>query len=330
MIKKKRFSLYRLLLKKIRSKLIVWYSLAFISSFFYYQATVGGLKLWSYKKTHYPHYLLFKTISINSREELLLCSFFCIFIGNLPTALVCEYLKNYSLQLCYNYSRKLAFSNSMRKLSFEVKERRKILNDFLSEIELFIPLFILVPNRIFVALTNIIFTLIFLGDLYPTVFSVYFFIFFSLVIAISSFFAYQLQNKVNQNLNKFRYQENVAMEKYLEDQNKSQEVKNLIDSNFKKICLFLKKRTFAYLPSLIIPSLSILFCFFYSTYYGRKWKIKEFVEVGSIAASIQNVFWKIKEIIDNLPEVSKIRVYYKSLQKLLDKSKECQDQDNTQ
>jgi hypothetical protein len=41
--------------------------------------------------------------------------------------------------------------------------------------------------------------------------------------------------------------------------------------------------------------------------------------VYMIASSIQVIFWKIKDINDNLPDLSKIDIHYKSLQKLLSK-----------
>jgi hypothetical protein len=99
-------------------------------------------------------------------------------------------------------------------------------------------------------------------------FAICFIIITSLIITFLSFFAYRVQKKVNQEHNKFRQQENLAMENYLEKQVNPQKVERLIDSNFQKIPLFSKKKTFSYLPNLIIPGLSILFCFIYVVNYG--------------------------------------------------------------
>ena len=80
------------------------------------------------------------------------------------------------------------------------------------------------------------------------------------------------------------------MEKYLEVQTEPQKVAKLINLNFQKTRSSLKKKTLAYLPNLIIPGLSIIFCFIYVVNYGTNWEIREFVEIGIIAGSIQTIF----------------------------------------
>jgi ABC-type multidrug transport system fused ATPase/permease subunit len=232
-----------------------------LAAFFYYQATSGGVKLWGYKDIEFPRYVLFKTVSISSRNSLLLYSLFCFFVGNLLINLVCDYLKNYSLELCRNYLRRLIINSSEKKSARSRPEKREILNNFLSETELFTPLFILVPHKIFSAGTNIILTIIFLGDFRPDNFSTYFILFTSLIIAFLSFFTYQIQSRISQKINRFRRQENAAMEKYLENQIAPQKVKKLIKSNFQKTRPSFLKKTLSYLPNLLIPGLSILFCF---------------------------------------------------------------------
>ena len=316
--KQKTFSLYSWLLKKLRNKLILWYFFTFLSSLFYYQATAGGLNLWKYEGTSFPCSLLFGIIPVNSRSDLLLYSFFCFFIGSLLTILVCEYLKNYSLELGRNYLRKLILNYSMKNPSRPLLEKREVLNSFLIEVELFTPLFILTPQKIFAAVVNIILTFIFLTNFQPNNFSIYFIIFISLAVALLSFLTYRIQSQINQKLNRFRQQENVALEKYLANQTEPQKVKCLINSNFRKTRSSLSQKTLSYLPTLIIPGLSILFCFIYSVHHGN-WETVDFVRVGAIAGSIQTIFWKVKDITDNLPEFSKIKVHYKPLQKVLSK-----------
>jgi predicted PurR-regulated permease PerM len=99
-------------------------------------------------------------------------------------------------------------------------------------------------------------------------FAIYFVIIVSLTLALLSFFTYQIQKKINQQQNKFRQQENFAMEKYLERKTGPQKVEKLINSNFQKYRSSLKKKTLSYLPNLIIPGLSILFCLIYVANYG--------------------------------------------------------------
>jgi hypothetical protein len=140
----------------------------------------------------------------------------------------------------------------------------EILNNFLGEVELFTPLFILVPHKIFSAGINIILTIIFLGNFRPDNFSNYFILLISLIISFLSFLTYRIQSQISQKLNQFRRQENTAMEKYLEKQIESQKVKKLIKSNFQKTRQSFLKKTLSYLPTFIIPGLSILFCFLYS------------------------------------------------------------------
>ena len=316
----RKFPLYSWLFKKLRKELIIWYFFTFLSSFFYYQA-VNGLKIWSYKD--WKNYsLLFESITIKTRGGLLLYVFFCFFVGSLLTTLICDYWKNYTLELCRKHLRKLIISQSAKSPRKTFLHKQEISNNFLGEAELFVPLFILVPQRIYAAIVNIILILIFVAkfgeDNSPIrIFAISFFVIVSLIIAFLSFFAYQIQKKINQKQNKFRQQENLAMEKYLEKQSNPQEIKKLIDYNFQKYRPSLKKKTLSYLPNLIIPGLNILFCLVYVRIHGSNWEIKDFIGVGVIAGSVQTIFWKVREITDNSLEISKIKVHYKSLQKIL-------------
>jgi len=175
--------------------------------------------------------------------------------------------------LCRKHLRKLIISQSAKSPRKTFLHKQEISNNFLGEAELFVPLFILVPQRIYAAIVNIILILIFVAkfgeDNSPIrIFAISFFIIVSLIIAFLSFFAYQIQKKINQKQNKFRQQENLAMEKYLEKQSNPQEIKKLIDYNFQKYRPSLKKKTLSYLPNLIIPGLNILFCLVYVRIHG--------------------------------------------------------------
>jgi len=118
------------------------------------------------------------------------------------------------------------------------------------------------------------------------------------------------------------------MEKCLKDSKNSQKINDLITTNFKKTSSLLKKKTFSYLPNLIIPGLGILFCFIYAKKFGINWEIKEFVDIGIISLSIQVIFWKVKDITDNLLEFSKIKAHYIWLQKALERSKKAKANKN--
>ena len=310
------FSLYSWLLKKLRSKLLFCYLFTFLSSFFYYQAT-QGIKIWGHEKTDFPYRSLL--ISVDSRVSLLWYAFFCFFVGNILTNLVCEYLKSYSVEICRIYLRKLILKYSAINPQQTQIHRKEIMNSFLGEVELFVPLFVLVPQKIFAAIINIFLTIMFLNSFPPNKLSAPFIIFTSLAVAVLSFFSYKIQVKINRQQNQFRYQENIAMENYLENQENPKKVEVLINSNFRKNRASLWKKTISYLPTLVIPGLIILFCFIYSGWYVDNWEVKEFVQVFLIAGSIQTIFWKVKEITDNLPEISKINVHYKSLKKVLNK-----------
>ncbi|WNE41166.1 MAG: hypothetical protein mread185_000623 [Mycoplasmataceae bacterium] len=315
MHKKKNFSLYWWLSKKFCSKIIIWYLFTFLSSFFYYQA-ICGLKIWGFEGAKFPYFTFFKSISIDSLVQLIWYCFFCFFIGFIITSLICEYYKNYILELSRFLCRKLIIKKSSQK---SLSNNQEIRSNFLNEVELFIPLFILTPQKIFSAVVNIVFTLVFLTNFKPDRFSVYFIIFTSLIIALLSFVFYHIQRKINLELNHFRQQENNDLESYLANQSDPREIENIIVSNFHKNRLLLWKKTFSYLPNLIIPGLSILFCFIYSFQKGNNWEMKGFVQAYMISGFIQGIFWKIKEINDNLPDLSKIDIHYKSLQKLLSK-----------
>lgn len=321
----RKFSLYSWLFKKLRKRLITWYFFTFLSSFFYYQA-VFGLKKWGFERTEFPISFFFETIVIKTRGGLLLYIFFCFFVGSLLTSLVCDYLKNCALESCRKHLRKLIINQSAKNPQGALLHRREILNNFLGETELFVPLFISVPQRIYAAIVNIILILIFVakfGESNSSIrfFAIFFVLITSLVITFLSFFAYQVQKKINQKQNKFRQQENLTMEKYLEEQSDPQEVKKMINSNFRKTQASLKKKSLSYLPNLVIPGLNILFCLVYTISCGQNWEIKEFVAVGIIAGSIQTIFWKVREVTDNSLEISKIKVHYTSLQKVLSRLK---------
>ena len=177
------------------------------------------------------------------------------------------------MELCRKKLRKLIISRSAKNPQSTRLHHQEISSNFIGESELFVPLFISVPQRIYAAIVNIILTLIFVAkfgeDNSPVrAFAIFFVIIVSLIIAFLSFFAYQIQKKINQKQNKFRQQENLAMEKYLENNSDPQEVEKLINSNFQKTRASLKKKSFSYLPNLIIPGLSVLFCFVYVINYG--------------------------------------------------------------
>lgn len=210
--------------------------------------------------------MLFGTISFKTRGGLLLYAFFCFFVGYLLTSLVCEQLKNYTLELCRKLLRKLLINYSSQNLSQTRLHNREILNNFLGETELFVPLFILVPQRIYSAIINIILTLIFVVSFKENDFAnftISFVIVASLILAFLSFLAYQVQKKINQKQNQLRQQENLAAEKYLEKPTSSPEVEKLISVNFQKNRALIKKKTLSYLLNLIIPGLGILFCLVY-------------------------------------------------------------------
>jgi len=199
------------------------------------------------------------------------------------------------LELCRKKLRKLIISRSAKNPQSTRLHHQEISSNFIGESELFVPLFISVPQRIYAAIVNIILTLIFVAkfgeDNSPVrAFAIFFVIIVSLIIAFLSFFAYQVQKKINQQQNHFRQQENLAMEKYLEGKTGPQKVEKLINSNFQKTRPSLKNKTLSYLPNLIIPGLSILFCLIYIMNYGTSWEIKNFVEVFAIAGSIQTIF----------------------------------------
>jgi len=46
------------------------------------------------------------------------------------------------------------------------------------------------------------------------------------------------------------------------------------------------------------------------------------VRIFAIASSLQTVFFKVKDVVDNLPGISKGRIYYQTLAKTLKKIEE--------
>jgi hypothetical protein len=116
------------------------------------------------------------------------------------------------------------------------KYQKEILNNFFGEVELFTPTFVLVPQKIFSAIISVVLNFFFLASLQNDIgssnFAIYFITFLSLVLIVLSFLSYQTQIKINRQENKFRHQENILFEEYLEKKKDSQKIKNLIDKNF--------------------------------------------------------------------------------------------------
>ena len=299
---------------------MLWYFFTFISLFFYYQTTSYGLKqVWGYKASKLPFKVFFW--EINSRAGLIFYLLLAFFIVYLFTSIICEYLKNYSLELCRFHLRKLLLNYSKENPAITKNYQKEILHNFLSEVELFTPTFVLVPQKIFSAIISVVLNFFFLASLQNDIgssnFAIYFIIFLSLVLIALSFLSYQIQIKINRQENKFRHQENILFEEYLEKKKDSQKIENFIDKNFRQNRRSFWKKAFSAFSYLIIPGLGILFCFAYSYCQAKNPEIKEFVQIYSIAGSLQTIFFKIKDIIDSLPEISKGKIYYKSLQSII-------------
>ncbi|CAG8804594.1 13092_t:CDS:2, partial [Racocetra persica] len=124
--------------------------------------------------------------------------------------------------LCRAHLRKLLIRRSAKNLSKARLHQKEILGNFWGEAELFVPLFILVPHRIYSAIVNTILILIFVASFRGSEFAVSFVIIVSLILAFLSFFVYQIQKKINRQQNNFRQQENQAAEKYLENPSEPQ------------------------------------------------------------------------------------------------------------
>ena len=138
------------------------------------------------------------------------------------------------MEICRIYLRKLILKHSAINPKQTQIHRKEIMNSFLGEVELFVPLFVLVPQKIFAAIINIFLTIVFLNTFPSNELSSPFIIFTSLAVAILSFFSYKIQTKINRQQNQFRYQENIAMENYLGNQENPKKVEKLINSNFRK------------------------------------------------------------------------------------------------
>ena len=314
--KKNNFSLYSWLLKRLLKRWSFWYLFTFISLYFYYQTTSYGLKwLWGYEKAKPPFEIF--VWEINSRAGLICYFLFGFFLIYLLTSIVCEYLKNYSFELCRFHLRKLILVCSQKNPKKTKEHQKETLNNFFTEVELFTPIFILVPQRIFSAIISIIFSFFFLSGLRRgnDSFTTYFILILSVILITLIYFFYQIQSKIHQKESKFRRRENALFEEYLQKQKNPQKVEKEIDKNFYQIRYSFWKKSFSALSYLIIPGFGILYCFVFSAW--RNFKVEEFVEIAAIAGSLQTIFFKIKDIVDNLPAISKGKIYYQTLAKNL-------------
>lgn len=315
--KKNDFSLYFWLLKKLRKRLFFWYLLTFVSLYFYYQTTSYGLKyLWGYKGAK-PPFKIF-VWEFDSRTGLIWYLLLAFFLVYLLISVAGEYLKNYSLELCRFHLRKLILVRSQKNPKKTKEHRREILNSFFTEVELFAPIFTLVPQKIFNATVSIVFNFFFLtglrrGD--DSNFTIYFVLILSPILITLIFLSYRIQSKINQKESKFRRQENVLFEEYLQKQKSSQSIEKVIDKSFRQVSYSFWKKAFSALSYLIIPGFGVLFCFVFSVW--KKFEVTEFVRIVAIAGSLQTIFFKVKDIVDNLPEISKGKIYYQTLAKVL-------------
>jgi ABC-type multidrug transport system fused ATPase/permease subunit len=160
------------------------------------------------------------------------------FLVYLFISIVCEYLKNYSLESCRFHLRKLIFVRSQQNPK-KVKEcQKEILNNFFAEAELFTPIFISVPQKIFSAVVSVVFSFFFMADMRKgndSNFITYFVLIISLILVALIFFSYRIQSKINQKESKFRRQENSLFEEYLQKQRNPRNLEKVIDKNFQQI-----------------------------------------------------------------------------------------------
>ena len=141
------------------------------------------------------------------------------------------------MELCRFYLRKLILIQSQKNPKKTKEYQKEILNNFFTEVELFAPIFTLVPQRIFSAIISIIFSFFFLSGLRQSNdnFTTYFILILSLILITLIYFSYQVQVKIHQKENKFRRQENALFEEYLQKQKNPQRVEKEIDKDFYQI-----------------------------------------------------------------------------------------------
>jgi len=163
----------------------------------------------------------------------LLFAFFFIY---LLTSIISEYLKNYSLESCRFNLRKLILNRSQKDPVKTKAHQKEILNNFFAEAELFTPIFTLVPHRVFSAVISIALNFFFLSGLKSdnNNFTTYFILTLVPILIALTFFSYLIQSKVNQKENRFRRQENILFEEYLQKPQNPHHLEKIIDENFSR------------------------------------------------------------------------------------------------
>lgn len=94
----------------------------------------------------------------------------------------------------------------------------------------------------------------------------------------------------------------------------------LFDSNLQKNRRFFIQQTISSLASLFIPGLNITFCFFYY-HFDPKISFADVWWIYSISRDIQKIFWKLKFVLEKIPNCYETYGNYQNLKKILGKLK---------
>lgn len=94
----------------------------------------------------------------------------------------------------------------------------------------------------------------------------------------------------------------------------------LFDSNLQKNRRFFIQQTVSSLASLFIPGLNITFCFFYYLFYPNS-GFADIWCIYSISRNIQKIFWKLKYVLEQIPNCYETYGNYQNLKKILGKLK---------
>jgi dolichol kinase len=155
----------------------------------------------------------FKKVFAGKKEIIKGSIFF--FAANLLFSLFSDYFRNKSLVNCKNYLRRRVIM-IIEKKGEESSKMKTMVNNLLTEIELFSPLFTFIPHKIFVSLFGILVNILYLKK-FPTDRLInYFLVISSTSIFVSNLFTYSEQKKNSRRQNLYRIKENASIENFID------------------------------------------------------------------------------------------------------------------
>lgn len=268
-------------------------------------------------------------------KTLLLILLLCFLVGAFLFEIINYWLKNYCFYLGKNWLRQLIILRCFQILPAKVKKNQEAINEAIfnyaprwttSLINLYLEIF---ANLVGMAL-EIYFLWLFLGNRYlePQIKKLALW-FNSLIILAFVFYillVFSFQKKQKKRWEQRQQAESkqiwatlnsLAVDNKIQQQANIQKMDQLLAQNFQKNKSFWWQKSLFGLPFLLIPGLSVFFYFLYYNFAATSFEGA--FEVYFLSLNIQNIFWKLKRLLQQIPNYQETNILYFKLTNTLKK-----------